>query len=348
MSNSTYLSFGEQASCRLGVSIFFTTAMAVISSAAFIGNILVIFTVYKTPSLRTSTNYYYVNMAVSDFLSCLTTWPLYLTDEIITTRGSLLQGPVANAGCKVGVYSKMVSAIVSILSLVLIAIDRFVATVFPLKATLITGKLRAVLLFATWLISLAYCIPMFQYFRVEAVDQERSCMFLWDSLARTIYYIIGLAVFEVIPVIGIIILYSCIKRALSRPKLTTYNSEQNRTNQSKNIMKIFKSIVIAYFISYSFYAVYLFLKITSPGLFVKDRCKLIYGFAFYVLPSFSPTINPVILFTFSSNFRQALTQLCPFSFRICRSCCKVKQVSPRQGGKSQTDLDLVTFKQAKT
>ena len=77
--------------------------MAIISVAAFIGNILVFVTVYKTPSLRTSTNYYYVNMAVSDFMSSITTWPLYLTDEIITSRGSLIQGPLATIGCQVGV-----------------------------------------------------------------------------------------------------------------------------------------------------------------------------------------------------------------------------------------------------
>ena len=100
---------------------------------AFIGNILVMTVVYKTPSLRTSTNYNYVNMAVSDFLSSLTLWPLYLTDEIITQRGSLIKGPMATVGCKVGVYVRVVSTSVSILSLVLIATDRYFAIVFPLK-----------------------------------------------------------------------------------------------------------------------------------------------------------------------------------------------------------------------
>ena len=99
MSNSTFNSFGDQESCRFGISVFFTTLMAVISVAAFTGNILVIVAVCKTPGLRTSTNYYYVNMAVSDFFSCLTTWPLYLTDEIVTSSGSLLQGSLATIGC---------------------------------------------------------------------------------------------------------------------------------------------------------------------------------------------------------------------------------------------------------
>ncbi|KAL9972299.1 hypothetical protein ACROYT_G018583 [Oculina patagonica] len=232
MNNSTDKSFDDKASCPFGVSIFFTTAMAIISLAAFIGNILVIVTVYKTPSLRTSTNYYYVNMAVSDFLASLTTWPLYLGNEIITKRGSLLQGPLATVACKVGVFFRTVSIIVSILSLLLIAVDRFIATVFPLKAKLITRKIRAALLFTTWLISIAYCFPMFYYFKAEKVGQETFCKFVWNGFALMIYYITGLAVFEIIPFIVIIILYSRIMRVL-KGRL----SPESNTGFGKEILK---------------------------------------------------------------------------------------------------------------
>ena len=137
--------------CSQAVSIVFTTVLAIISLAAFIGNILVMTVVYKTPSLRTSTNYYYVNMAVSDFLSSLTLWPLYLTDEIhVTQRGSLIKGPMATVGCKVGVYVRVVSTSVSILSLVLIATDRYFAIVFPLKTSiLLSRRVRITALVAT-------------------------------------------------------------------------------------------------------------------------------------------------------------------------------------------------------
>ena len=62
--------------CPDAISIFFTTSTAFLRMVAVLGNILVIVAVYKTRNLRTSTNYYYVNMAISDFLSSLTIWPL--------------------------------------------------------------------------------------------------------------------------------------------------------------------------------------------------------------------------------------------------------------------------------
>lgn len=324
MNNFTHTDPYDSASCPYAVSIFFTTAMAIISLAAFIGNILVIFSVYKTPSLRTSTNYYYVNMATSDLIASLTIWPLYLTDEIITSSGSLLQGPLATAACQVGIFFRLVSTIVSILSLVLIAVDRFIATVFPLKATLITPKLRAALLFATWLISTAYCFLAPYHSRVRKVGRETFCRFAWNELASTIYFITGLTLFTVTPLITIIVLYFRIMSSLRKrlqPQSDTRESnfQKNRSRQNQNVMKIFKSIVIAYFVTYSFYCVYFILKITSPDLSYKDRWKLILGFAYFVLPSLSTAINPVILFAFSSNFCQALRLLNLFPFRSANS-----------------------------
>ena len=328
MDNSTtHTDSSIDSSCPYAVSIFFTASMAVISVAAFIGNILVIVIVYKTPSLRTSTNYYYVNMAVSDFLASVTTWPLYFTNEIITSSGSLIQGSLATAGCKVGVFFRMVSTIVSILSLVLIAVDRFIATIFPLKATLVTRKLRAALLLATWLISIAYCTPMFYFFQVEEVGQEKFCKFAWNRFALMIFDITGLVLFLVTPLITTIILYSCIMHALRKRPIAGYtrsSSQQNRNNQTKSIMKIFKLIVSAFIISYSFFCVHIILKIASPDIFVKDKCKLILGFAYFVLPSLSTVINPILLLTFSTNFNQALRMQnlnisCSFT-KLCSSC----------------------------
>lgn len=338
MNNSTHINLnGEYSSCPYAIYILFTTAMVIISSAAFIGNILVIVSVYKTPILRTSTNYYFVNMAVSDFLVSLTTWPLYLTDEI---RRSLLQGPGRTFGCKVGSYFRLVSQIVSILSLVLIAVDRFIATVLPLKAaTLITRKIRAVLLFATWLIPLANCTPIFHFYTISDVGQKTFCLYAGNSLGMKIGFTSGVVMYNFAPLIVIIIIYSRIMHVLrsrTKPDCTIRGDDlqRKRSEQNQNVMKIFKSIVAAYFICLSPYGVYALLEITSNTLNIVDKCKLIRGFCYYLFPSLSTAINPVILFSFSSHFRQALQNLRIFSLCKFRSPCHVsvrrKNVSPTE------------------
>ena len=338
MNNSTYISPHSHAPCRYAVSIFFTTAMATTSLASIIGNMLVIITVYKTPSLRTSTNYYYVNMAVSDLLSCVITWPLYLTDE---SSGSLLQG--SSVICKMAMFFRMVSIIVSVLSLVLIAVDRFIATEFPLKATLITGRFRKALLCVTWFIAIAYCIPLIFYFRALKMGHEILCKSAWTDLPVMIYYVTGCVFFEVIPFIAIIALYSRIMRVLRqrfRPEYNagSNNTERNRNQQNQNIMKIFKSIVIVLFTWFSLFSLYLFLQMLSPELFVKDRCKLIEGFALYLFPMLGAITNPMILFAFSSNFRRTLPGRGPSVFGIFLSCRKVKTMPKQHNSESLPEL----------
>lgn len=175
--NNSSLPNVDQGSCWLFSSTFFTTLLVVVSLAAFVGNILVVIVVFKTPILRTSTNFYYVNMAVSDFLGALFTWPVYLTHEIITSKGSLLHGTLASAGCKTGAYIRLLSYLVSILSMVLIAVERYIAIVHPLKVILLTRKKRAALIFAAWLIPITYSVPHIFYFEVEEVDQIAFCRF---------------------------------------------------------------------------------------------------------------------------------------------------------------------------
>ena len=315
--NNSSLNVVDHMPCPYAISATFTTLLAVISLAAIIGNVLVIAAVYKVPYLRTSTNYYYVNMAVSDFLSCLITWPLYLTDEIITSRGSLIKGFVATASCKVGVFMRNVSHSVSILSLFLIAVDRFIATKYPLKVTLLTKKIRASLLLSSWVISIGYCFPTFLYAVIDKVGHESFC-----RLALAADKTMPLYLFAVILIIilysAITILYLRIMSVLQRRlqpedgKEDIVGNEQKRARHNRNVMKIFKSIVVAFFICWFLFCGYMILKIFFPELFLRDKCKLILGFAYYVFPLISTVVNPAILFSFSSNFRQALKEICPF------------------------------------
>ena len=352
MSNNTTLVHDGNASC-LYVSAFFTTVMAMISVAAFIGNILIIAAVYKTPNLRTSTNYYYVNKAVSDFMCSITTWPLYLTDEIITSRGSLIQGPLATICCQLGVFGRMVSHSVSILSLVLIAVDRFIAIVFPLKAALLSGKTRRALLCATWVISLAYYYPDIYFSRVEKVGQLTSCVFTWSGIGMMVYYISGIIIFNITPIATAIVIYFRIMRVLRRrmkPESADRigsDLQHRRLKQNQNIMKIFISIVIVLIVCFTFFGLYVTLRVPFYDFFLKDKCKVSLGFCYFVFPFLSTLINPIILCAFSTNFRHAMLKLCSLSFSKfgkCCSCCIKKRVSAFRRDDSLPEL--VSFRTA--
>ena len=190
-------------------------------------------------------------------------------------------------------------------------------------------------MFAVWFIAVGYLVPMFYFHKVEDVGVETFCRSTWDdTLALAIYHIVALIMLTIAPLTTIVILYSRTMRALRQrpnPECSAgcNTAEQKRRKQSQNIMRIFKSIVIAYCVCLVPFMVYLILKMTFPELFTKDKCKWILGFSYFVFPSLSTAINPVILFSFSSNFRLTLQAFCSSSCRLekLRSCCKWKNGS---------------------
>ena len=66
MNNSSDEVFNDKSSCPYVVSGLLTATVSLISIWAFIGNTLVTVAFLKDVTLRTSTNYFIVNMAISD------------------------------------------------------------------------------------------------------------------------------------------------------------------------------------------------------------------------------------------------------------------------------------------
>ena len=313
MNNSTVQPpgvYSPETPCSAMISTLFTALLSTVSVAAFLGNLLVIACFVNTQSLRTSTNYYIVNMAVSDFLCACFNWPLYAAEGMLTTR-VFISGPVANFVCKAGIYFRGTSQVVSVLSLILIAVDRYVAIVFPLKLTLLArGRIRLSLLVLTWIIPVACGFPYFLYTKIVKVDDQTFCRIVWDKLVNAIYNFTGFAVFYCAPLFAITILYTRIVRTVrNRPNAadkTQDHQANKREQQNQKITTILISIVVGFFICWTPLCIYLALKMFHPELFVQDKCKVMVALFFYLFPSLSTAINPVILFLFSTNYRQAL------------------------------------------
>ena len=109
--------------------------------------------VYKTPNLRKPINYFIANMASSDLL-----FPIFFTPWTLShlhTTSFLIGGQLGQAFCKLVPFFTNVSIAVSIQNLILIAVDRFGAVVFPLRSPLITSKLCPFFILATWIVAVA-------------------------------------------------------------------------------------------------------------------------------------------------------------------------------------------------
>ena len=95
---------------------------------SLVGNALVVFVICKNKQLRRSMNYYVLNMAVSDLFTPLTIMPVNIVRIISGSAAFMVDTPLVlgNILCKICYFLPDVSLMVSIQSLLLISVDRFI------------------------------------------------------------------------------------------------------------------------------------------------------------------------------------------------------------------------------
>ena len=231
-----------------------TFAYCLIFVVSLVGNSFIGIIVYKTQTLRKPINYFIVNMAMSDLLYPIFFFPRNLTYLYLDNQW-LISGPFGQVFCKLVPFLGDVSSLVSIQSLVLIAVDRFGAVVFPLRSPLISSKLCPFFILATWIVALAVLSPyLFAFQIVEDADGVMSCTRLWseafgESSSEVNYFLSGFVVFYYIPTALLIILYSIIVIKLKTqifPGEQSNNAEEQRARRNRNVLKMAIAIVVGF------------------------------------------------------------------------------------------------------
>ena len=135
-------------------------AFCFILLGSIFGNIFIIIIVYKNRHLRKAINYFIVSMAFSDLVLTMNVLPVKITELVTDSRHWHVSGMMGVIFCKLFFYASLVSLLVSAQSLVWIAIDRFVAVVFPMKLGLISSKTRTIAIVSTWICAGFFSCPV--------------------------------------------------------------------------------------------------------------------------------------------------------------------------------------------
>ena len=291
-----------------------TFAYCLIFVVSLVGNPFIAITVYNTQTMRKPINYFITNMAVSDLLFPIFLFPRNLTGLYVDNQW-LISGPLGQALCKLVPFLVNVSGAVSIQSLVLIAVDRFGAVVFPLRSPLISSKLCPFFILATWIVALAVISPyLFAFQTVEHADGDVSCDRQWSEAfgdsSEVNYFLSGYVVFYYIPTALLIILYSIIVIKLKTQKIPgeqSNNAEEQRAKRNRNVLTMAIAIVLGSLLCWIPYSItYLLLMLDWDRWYCDIR--LYYKIAYVVAVS-NCAINPCICFIFSGNYRQGLKRL---------------------------------------
>ena len=292
-----------------------TFAFCLIFIVSLAGNTVIGIIVYKTKTMRKPINFLIVNMAMSDLLFAIFWIPQEIKLLYIDSYSWLIGGPLGEALCKLYNFLPKVSIAVSIQSLVLIAVDRFGAVVFPLRSPLISLTLCTFFILATWIIAMAVFSP---YLIAAKLDEYSEGLMCWPVSEEVFgqfssfhnYISSYVIIFHFIPLVSILILYITIYIKLKSQKIPgeqSANAAQQRQQRERNVLKMAIAIVLGFTVCWLPYSIVHFLLVFAPDIW---SCGLNY-FLSVALAMYCANcaINPCICFIFSRNYREGLKTL---------------------------------------
>lgn len=160
-----------------------TFAYCLLSIVSLAGNIFMGITVYSSKTLRKPFKLFIANMAISDLLYPIFLFPINLTQLYRGQYFWSVSGRLGETLCKLVPFLADASNAVSILSVVLIAMERYRAVVFPFRSPL-GSKFCALSIIATWTTSMALHLPYLFAFSLMEHSEEKSVNYSGRKLLR--------------------------------------------------------------------------------------------------------------------------------------------------------------------
>uniref|UniRef100_A0A5F8G770 Neuropeptide FF receptor 1 n=2 Tax=Monodelphis domestica TaxID=13616 RepID=A0A5F8G770_MONDO len=308
------------------VAAMFIMAYVFIFLMCLVGNSLVCFVVVKNREMRTVTNIFILNLAVSDLLVGIFCMPTTLVDNLVTGW------PFDNITCKISGLVQGMSVSASVFTLVAIAMERFRCIVHPFRQKLSLRK--ALLTIAIiWVLALVIMCPSAvtltvtqeeHHFMVDAQNRSYpffSCWEAWPEKGmRKIYTTFLFSHIYLAPLALLSVTYARISFKLfqsSAPGGAPPGLERQRACRRKaRVVRML--IVVALFFSLSWLPLWSLLLLTDYGRLSEQQLHLLTAYIFpfaHWLAFFNSSANPIIYGYFNRNFRRGFqaafrSQLC--------------------------------------
>ena len=258
------------------------------------GNLLVIIVVKKKRYLRTKTNYLLANLAASDLMANILAYTVGIARAFPMPRtlGIFL--------CKINSYYPAAS-FCSILTLTVIALERYKAIVKPLSNGLKFGKwtLRYFII-AIWILSLAVVTPLVFF---DEYSSEQLCVRTWSTHSKFTFWTCAIVLAIALPVVVIIYCYFRIIRALyfGRKIIPMNIPRQVDAQEKKKVIKLSIIVTSVVVIAFTPFSVVRQLEIHGP---VPNEVTVL-ALSLILLSS---VLNPFIYAFQSTNYRQAFKE----------------------------------------
>ena len=262
-----------------------------------LGNLMIVIAVVKDPlkKLRSPFNYFVVNLAVADLIVGIISMPIGIynhTLEYLKTKPDVLK--------RVFTVTLFISLTASLLCLITLSVDRYVAITFPMKyRSNLTWRKCWIGSFIIWILSLS--LP-FIYLKVGYINY------------LMIYVNTAVVIAAITLVMTYIRIYKFLRGQIQRMKeisRTTSNEtkmlESKRTLQQKKVTRVFLWILVLFLVCYIPATIIVYIL----QFCATCHCESIHVMrdtTFYLL-TVNSCMNPFVYALKNKHYRHALTQV---------------------------------------
>ncbi|XP_069119096.1 QRFP-like peptide receptor [Argopecten irradians] len=319
----SYVDFTQIPTVHTAIVVFYLLVMVF----AVFGNILVIWTIWRNTHMHTVTNYYIVNLALSDFLVSSIVLPLKLLEYTSPCDWQIFSH---DGLCAVVYYILPIFVFASVLTLVAISLERYYAIVHPLSAMKVNSKSRTKKIIAvTWIIPIVICTPYlycdsysFEFRSHYGSVSRQICADRFDEIDggtgnfRRVFFLVLTAFMYFLPMI--IIITTCSRIAMSLLKPIIIESSQSGARNCKrrdevNKRKVARMVIViavAFIVSWSpMYVVNIVSQLQGQGDSFLIHSNFLFTMLVIHLAGFiNSCVNPFIYTAMSKKFRKSFSR----------------------------------------
>ena len=277
---------------------------------SLVGNILVIYVLYKRPETRRLTSFMYVNLAVADLLVTTVVMPESLT--VILTDEKWISGLIGELLLKFVIFTFFVSITASVFSLSAIAFDCFLSITKPMQRF---PKLRNKKVFVPciWISSMCLMSPWLIIPKVEGsyIFYEVGQLGELQDAVRGIYLYMVISIY-IFPLTAMSFLYGVVCLKLKSHTLPGASVKQDnardRANKTKRQM-INMSIAIVVAFGLFWLPAHVFHTMLANDATVLQRFPGYIMLLCYWCGHANSAVNPWMLIYFNKGFRAVFRKI---------------------------------------
>ncbi|XP_015743428.1 substance-K receptor isoform X1 [Python bivittatus] len=285
-----------------------------IVTASIVGNGTVIWIILSHQQMRTVTNYFIVNLALSDLLmSALNT----VFNFIYACHNVWYFG---EGFCRFHNFVPVTAMFVSIYSMTAVAAERYMAIIYPFKQKLSAANTK-VIIGIIWLVACGLAFPQFFYAQVITDNGMAKCAVAWPhdhgQRQQLTYHIAVIVLVYVLPLTVMFVTYSAIGITLWHNDVpgdhTNMVYYHRKTVAKKKFVRAMVAVVITFAICWFPYHLYFILGSIWKEINRQKYIQQVYLAVFLLAMSsamYSPIIYCCLNHRFRSGFRIAF-QWCP-------------------------------------